>query len=278
MKLDQSELRAQKLSAEHHAEVKRDLQVRGYAVLENVISPDTLATVRTAFFEMLDANVREVGDNRGRQRQGGVPLPIEAPFTDPEILANPLALDLYEDLLGNDITCSYFSSDTPLPGSEYQPAHRDGQDLFPGLAATLPPYMYEVNIPLVDFREDNGPVEIWPFSHLVNDFSLGNPRALEHEGVTATETEVQHYAASLAPQPVLMPAGSLLLRDPRMWHRGTPNRSTEPRPMLSLAYHRPWYRFNSVTLSGEVYRQMPERLQRLFRLATIDGQTSRDFG
>jgi hypothetical protein len=47
--------------------------------------------------------------------------------------------------------------------------------------------------------------------------------------------------------------------------------------MLSLAYHRPWYRFNSVTLSGEVYRTMPERMQRLFRLATIDGETSRDF-
>lgn len=277
MKLDRSELDAQKLSADHHAEVKRDLQVRGYAVLEDVIPADKLATVRTAFFEMLDANVREVGDNRGRQRQGGVPLPIEAPFADPEIMANPLALDVYEDLLGGDITCSYFSSDTPLPGSEYQPAHRDGQDLFPGLPATLPPYMYEVNIPLVDFREDNGPVEIWPFSHLVNGFSLGNPRALEHEGVKATETEVQHYAASLAPEPVLMPAGSLLLRDPRMWHRGTPNRSDEPRPMLSLAYHRPWYRFNSVSLSGEVYRQLPERMQRLFRLATIDGRTSRDF-
>ncbi|MDT7705913.1 MAG: hypothetical protein QOG20_1520 [Pseudonocardiales bacterium] len=277
MKLDASELRAQKLSAEHHAEVKRDLQVRGYAVLEKVIPDDKLEQVRSGFFERLAANVRQVGDNRGKQRQGGVPLPIEEPFTDPEIMANPLALDVYEDLLGADIACSYFSSDTPLPGSEYQPAHRDGQDLFPGLAVTLPAYMYEINIPLVDFREDNGPVEIWPFSHLVNGFSLGNPRALEHEGVSATQTEVQDYTASLSPQPVLMPAGSLLLRDPRMWHRGTPNRSDEPRPMLSLAYHRPWYRFNSVTLSGEVYRTMPERMQRLFRLATIDGETSRDF-
>lgn len=277
MKLDQSELSNQRLSDEHRAEVKRDLQVRGYAILEDVLPADKLERVRTAFFDRLDANVQRVGDNRGKQRQGGVPLPIEEPFTDPEIMANPLALDVYKELLGDDITCSYFSSDTPLPGSEYQPAHRDGQDLFPGLQATLPAYMYEVNIPLVDFREDNGPVEIWPFTHLVNELPLGNPRALEHEGVSATTTEVQQYAVSLSPQPALMPAGSLLLRDPRMWHRGTPNRSDRPRPMLSFAYHRPWYRFNSVSLRGDVYRAMPEDMQRLFRLATIDGETSRDF-
>jgi hypothetical protein len=114
----------------------------------------------------------QVGDNRGRNRQGGVPLPIEGVFADPDLIGNPLVMDLVERLLGPDLVCSYFSSDTPMPGSEYQPVHRDGKDLFPGVPVTVPPFMYELNIPLVDFREDNGPLEIWPRTHLVTDFPL----------------------------------------------------------------------------------------------------------
>jgi ectoine hydroxylase-related dioxygenase (phytanoyl-CoA dioxygenase family) len=277
VKLSEQEVRERKLSAEHHAEAKRALRALGYVVLESVLPEETVATLRSTFFELLDANVKKVGDNRGRQRQGGVPLPVEEPFSHPDVMGNPLALDVFADLLDGDITCSYFSSDTPLPGSDYQPAHRDGKYLFPGLPATVPPYMYELNIPLVDFREDNGPVEVWPHTHLIPALELSAPDALEQGAPGATTTEVQRFASGLGPRPVLMPAGSFLLRDPRMWHRGSPNGSDLPRPMLSLAYHRPWYRFNSVTLRREVYDAWPERMQRLFRLATIDGQTSREF-
>jgi hypothetical protein len=277
MKLDESEVREQKLSAEHHAEARRSLEVLGYVVFENVLPESKIATLRSVFFKLLEENHAKLGDNRGKQRQGGVPLPIEEPFSDPDVMGNPLALDLIADLLDGDITCSYFSSDTPMPGSDYQPAHRDGKYLFPGLPVTITSYMYELNIPLVDFRPDNGPVEIWPHTHLVQDLELGAPDALERGTAAATQTEVQRFAAGLDPRPVIMPAGSFLIRDPRMWHRGTPNRSDQPRPMLSLSYHRPWYRFNSVSLRREVYDAWPQRMQQIFRLATIDGETSREF-
>jgi ectoine hydroxylase-related dioxygenase (phytanoyl-CoA dioxygenase family) len=277
VRLDARELQNQKLSAEHHAEATRDLEVLGYVVLEGVIGQEKVEALRTAFFALLEENHRRLGDNRGKQRQGGVPLSIEEPFDDPAVLANPLALGVFGDLLQEDLICSYFSSDTGLPGSQYQPAHRDGKALFPGLPVTVPPYMYEVNIPLVDFREDNGPTEIWPMSHRISDVNLAAPDALERGFAAATETEIQRYVSGLNPQAVIMPAGSLLLRDPRMWHRGTPNNSDQPRPMLSLAYHFPWYRFNSVSVRGEVYEAWPEYMQRIFRLATIDGRTSIEF-
>jgi ectoine hydroxylase-related dioxygenase (phytanoyl-CoA dioxygenase family) len=92
-----------------------------------------------------------------------------------------------------------------------------------------------------------------------------------------TNTDVQQFASELAGQRVLMPAGSFLIRDPRMWHRGTPNRSDSPRPMLSFAYGRTWYRFNAVSLSRRVYDTWPPHLQELFRLAGIDGELSREF-
>ena len=101
-----------------------------------------------------------------------MPLPIEGTFADPDLIGNPMVIDLLERLLGPDLVCSYFASDTPMPGSEYQPVHRDGKDLFPGVPVTVPPYMYELNVPLVDFRDDNGPVEVWPRTHLVSDFPL----------------------------------------------------------------------------------------------------------
>ena len=37
-----------------------------------------------------------------------------------------------------------------------------------------------------------------------------------------------------------MPAGSVLVRDIRTWHRGTPNRSETARPNLAMIYSRPW--------------------------------------
>ena len=277
MKLTDQEVRERKLTEAHHAEARRALEVTGYVIFESVLPADTVTALHSAFIELLEQNMREVGDNRGRQRQGGVPLPIEEPFSDPDVLGNPLAIDLLADLLDGDITCSYFASDTPLPGSDYQPAHRDGKALFPGSAFTVPPYMYELNIPLVDFRPDNGPLEVWPHTHRVQDISLAGPNALLLPAAEQRATEVQRFAAGLGPEPVLMPAGSLLLRDPRMWHRGSPNRSDAPRPMLAIAYNRPWYRFNSVRVSRGVYDAWPERLQQIFRLASIDGELSTEF-
>jgi ectoine hydroxylase-related dioxygenase (phytanoyl-CoA dioxygenase family) len=277
VKLTEQEVRERKLSEAHHAEARRALEVIGYVVFEDVLPAEKVAALHGTFIELLERNMREVGDNRGRQRQGGVPLPIEEPFSDPDVLGNPLAIELLADILDGDITCSYFASDTALPGSDYQPAHRDGKPLFPGSDFTVPPYMYEVNIPLVDFRPDNGPVEIWPHTHRVHDFPLASANALQLPAAEQRSTEVQQFAAELGPQPVLMPAGSLLLRDPRMWHRGSPNRSDAPRPMLAIAYGRPWYRFNSVRVSRAVYNAWPEPLQKIFRLASIDGDLSTEF-
>jgi hypothetical protein len=296
MQLTESEIATWKLSAEHLDQAKRELQVTGYTIFERVLAPERVATLHTAFMEIFNRYVASIGDNRGKNRQGGVPLPVEGPFADPDIIGNPLVIALLKDILGENIVCSYFASDTPMPGSEYQPVHRDGQDLFPGVPVTLPPFMYELNIPLVDFREDNGPVEVWPHTHLVHDFTLlpqkrEEIRAAKGSVTIGTETgkpvvvlgseergtEVQQFADSLGGQPVLMPAGSFLVRDPRMWHRGTPNRSDAPRPMLSLAYGRPWYRFNVVDLRRDVYDAWPGDVQELFRLASIDGELSREF-
>jgi ectoine hydroxylase-related dioxygenase (phytanoyl-CoA dioxygenase family) len=69
----------------------------------------------------------------------------------------------------------------------------------------------------------------------------------------------------------LLRAGSLLLRDLRLWHRGTPNRSQSARPNLALIYARPWLAIDypPVSIARATYSALPERAQRLFRKARL---------
>src|SRR5579859_5614699 len=296
MELDPNEIANWKLSDQHLEDAIRELRVTGYVIFESVLDAPRVRELHGAFMEIFERYVAEIGDNRGKQRQGGVPLPIEGVFADPDLIGNPLVVDLIERLLGPELACSYFASDTPMPGSEYQPVHRDGKDLFPGVPVTVPPYMYELNVPLVDFREDNGPIEVWPRTHLLSDFPLlEQPRDELRVGngqltVTTTsgrpvpvlasafrDTNVQRFAAGLAGQPVLMPAGSFLVRDPRMWQDRKSTRLNSSHSQISLAYGRSWYRFNAVTLQRDVYDAWPVRVRELFRLASIDGVLSREF-
>jgi ectoine hydroxylase-related dioxygenase (phytanoyl-CoA dioxygenase family) len=296
MRLAPEEIADWKLSDQHLEEAIRSLRVTGYVIFEQVLNAPRVQQLHSTFMDIFERYVADVGDNRGKQRQGGVPLPVEGVFAEPDFIGNPMVIDLLERLLGPDLVCSYFASDTPMPGSEYQPVHRDGKELFPGVPVTMPPYMYELNVPLVDFREDNGPIEVWPRTHLLSDFPLlkqqrdelrvgnGQIKVTTSSGrpvsVLASEfrdSDVQDFAADLPGQTVLMPAGSFLVRDPRMWHRGTPNQSSAARPMLSLAYGRSWYRFNAVSVHRGVFDAWPERVRELFRLASIDGALSREF-
>jgi ectoine hydroxylase-related dioxygenase (phytanoyl-CoA dioxygenase family) len=165
-------------------------------------------------------------------------------------------LPIVEALVGDDCICHYFASDTALPGSDYQEVHPDIFPLFPESDRVLPPYSIVLNIPLVDATEENGPLEIWPGG--------------THHYV-AERSSVPRLAESMQSLRVLMPAGSLLIRDSRMWHRGTPNRSTAPRPNFTLIYSRFWLRlrYRPIPIGQQVFEQLSPRAQRLFRLEDI---------
>ena len=61
------------------------------------------------------------------------------------------------------------------------------------------------------------------------------------------------------------------LRDLRVWHRGTPNRSSRSRPHLALVYTRPWYRFEQppFELSQATYDSLSEKARAMFRFNVI---------
>ena len=68
--------------------------------------------------------------NRGANRFQ-MHLPFEPPFADPILYENPTVLAILENLFGQDMICTYFASDTPFSGSEYQKVHLDARLPFP---------------------------------------------------------------------------------------------------------------------------------------------------
>ena len=106
-------------------------------------------------------------------------------------------------------------------------------------------YCVALNVPLVDVDDENGPLE----------WFVGHDRP-------GPDTEPERFTA---------PAGTVLLRDTRVWHRGSPNVGHGPRPMLALLYTRGWYRFPLArpTIDRRVYERLPDPGARLFRGAGL---------
>ena len=93
----------------------------------------------------------------------------------------------------------------------------------------MPAHYLIVNVALADVTEENGSIELWPGSHLTMSNTLGEDIKVDPEFVKSrrqTDPPVRGNTAK----------GSVLIRDNRLWHRGTPNRSTDPRFMIALIH------------------------------------------
>src|SRR3954470_8674947 len=145
-------------------------RAQGYLILPAVFPPATIERWRRAFLGILERQVASGSSNRGTRRYQTY-LPFEPPFDEPELTANPRILATVRALLGDDCVLQLLGADTPLPGARLQTVHMDTVDLAPG--ARLPAtYLVCVNVPLVDYTAENGPLELWPGTHLA-DLDIG---------------------------------------------------------------------------------------------------------
>ncbi|MFC5651833.1 phytanoyl-CoA dioxygenase family protein [Paenibacillus solisilvae] len=186
-------------------------------------------------------------------------LPFETPFIDEAVIAHPFVTAVLDRLLGEDCVMHYFATNTSLPGGQKsQPVHADTSSMFGDRCAfNLPISNLIVNFPLVDVTEENGPMEIWPGgTHLLPDQWYG-PKAYSK----ARMAEHMHSIKAT------MPGGSIIIRDDRMWHRGTPNRSDQPRPNIAMIYA-PADRApkgGSIQIPQETYDGLSDRAKKLLR-------------
>ena len=115
--------------------------------------------------------------------------------------------------------------------------HRDQPHLFPETDVYLPPHALIQHITLCEFTDDNGSTELWPTTHRLmdtadNDMGGGYaPRRWKG---------AEERAASVPSVNMNCPAGSIMVRDMRLWHRARPNHTQLARTMLSYICWRDW--------------------------------------
>ncbi|MBD1894106.1 phytanoyl-CoA dioxygenase family protein [Coleofasciculus sp. FACHB-129] len=228
----------------------------GYCVLPNHFSPVTLNSWREAFTPLLEDHIVREGKlrNRGSARYY-VTLPFTAPFADPSIYEDDDILALVELLVGKDAVMCQLATDTPLLGSEYQDVHRDAPPLFPEMGTETPPFQLAVNFPLVDITLENGPMEITRSTHMIS----------KEEGLRRMES------GEVKLEPVTMQLGDVMIRDVRGLHRGTPNYTEIPRPMVVIGYSRRWmFRPEvSINIPRATLNTLSERARHLLRFNPI---------
>jgi ectoine hydroxylase-related dioxygenase (phytanoyl-CoA dioxygenase family) len=267
VKVSPEEQRQGALDREKSAQAIAELTTEGYVVLEDCLPPALTEELSSAYAEAFEAkrgrlNLRPVerdprmmhndrvridfrpeGGNHDLNRWN-MHLPSRRPFLDPRLIANPIALDVIDARLGGDCVLTTIASDTPLPGAGFQNIHQDDDQL-----------RIALNVPLVDLHEDNAPIEVWPRSHRPDP---GDPAGASSAAPHQLKTEeLSRLSRTRSSKRLLLRAGSFLIRDQRLVHRGTAHRSSAPRPMLTLLYF--------PAPRGVPYRSLSEGTSRLAR-------------
>jgi ectoine hydroxylase-related dioxygenase (phytanoyl-CoA dioxygenase family) len=156
--------------------------------------------------------------------------------------------------MGDRVVADQWGCDVPLPGSDFQQLHVDyRRPLFeeaPDLQ--LPRHILAVSFGLVSVTPLNGALEIAPGTHRM-------PGAEAIESVECGKIELQ---------PVPLGIGDVLIRHPWTLHRGTPNTTDTPRPLVSMRYVRCWYTDDSREVNSiprATWRTLSRAQQRVMR-------------
>lgn len=275
--ISDEERRCGLLSAENTKLGAMLLHCRGYVVLGGAVPAELVTRMRSAFDGLYaDCTASATGSPAvvlsGRATktvfwERGARLRIfprlTDPFNSPHVLANPFATPILEEMLGDRFYCKSVSSDTCMKGSVYQAPHRD-LDFYDGADS----FGYMVNIPLMHCGLHNGPIEVWPSgSHLWHKklfFKFGVPPNQQDGDNPPVEAFMKHIPSKL----IAIGPGDVMIRDPGMWHRGTPNPLEEARTMLTISYFRRSYFYNYgdpyYNLSRAVFDGLESSVKRRF--------------
>ena len=217
MKLSEDEHRLGRLEDRNIEAARRAFDEDGFLFVESVVGERAVAACRAAVQADLavEHKFQEFPDVAGI---GTSFFEFDGPFADPEIVANPILLQLLDALLGPAFTCSVYNTNVSKPGAARdQPVHVDVASA--GVEGVPFSRHASVHITLCAFNEENGSTELWPGTH-----RLRTDREADLEAAATTRPSVRAN----------LPAGSLVVRDASVWHRGRVNHTDEHREMLSF--------------------------------------------
>jgi len=211
-------------------QIRQGLETDGIIALKGAFSRDWVERVR----EDID-----VAFDEARSREGGavgrgpnrwyVEIHPEALRGFVELVDRPWVRAVCEAMLGPDYQIVEIGFDTPFPGAQVQPWHRD----FPSPPETKDEHRLTslaFNLTTVDTTEEMGPFEIAPGTQ----WERGDD--FDHEQFPPESEYARYEALAVRKYPEV---GDISARSALTIHRGTPNRSQVSRPVLVLGVDAP---------------------------------------
>jgi ectoine hydroxylase-related dioxygenase (phytanoyl-CoA dioxygenase family) len=202
------------------ADPLESLQRDGYVILEQVLDPPAIDELVAALapFEASRPMGRNAFEGERSQRVYSLAAKGE-PFL--RLIEHPAIVALLDAVLLPNYLLSTAQSIRLHPGETAQAWHTDDA-FYPSSRPHARPLALSVIWAIEDFAPDNGATEVIPGSH--------------HWGMETPD------ARDFRPAPAVMPAGSAIVFDGALWHRGGHNRSTRTRLAISPQYCQPYLR------------------------------------
>lgn len=227
------------LAPEHLEEAVAALRRDGLVVLNDVINLAHIAALRDRMLEdlprILEREDAPYNFNSGNVQQDPPPFP---PYLFRDVLLNDQVVAVTHRMLGPGVKNAYYSGNTALPGGTQQPVHPDIGQLWPDLERATPAFGFVVDVPVVDMNPENGSTQLWPGTHLDTTMHA------QLDTLRVPDADVAQRASVAPPIQPAVRAGSVLIRDLRLWHHGMPNHTHAPRPMIAMIHYIHWWSDN----------------------------------
>jgi ectoine hydroxylase-related dioxygenase (phytanoyl-CoA dioxygenase family) len=232
---------------------KRQLDERGYVVLEHAMGPELLRALRTRILELFEKEGERAGHEfKTEEHARRLANLVDKGEVFRRAIVLPAVLERVRHVLGPDAKLSSLNARSADPHTDV------GQPLHVDMGAVLDERGYWVCNSvwmLDDFTSENGPTRMVPGSHAWGK----RPQDV--------------LADPLAPHPdeVLLTgkAGSICVMNAHMWHAGTANRSAAPRLAMHAFYCRrdkPQQQYQKQLLRPEVQAGLSRELRDILAL------------
>lgn len=189
--------------------LKKELDERGYAVLRGVVAKEPLALLAEELNEAYDRSEKFEGGGTITGHLNCFPGRSARAVYDELVAAG--VVDAVLDLRAGEACDIRSTMNWNLPGSIPQHYHIDGLYTDDFLIC---------NVAVIDTDLVNGAIDVLPGTN--REFIPYWKYAINRTSKLSTRIEMQ--------------AGDVLIRKSNLWHRGMPNRSAAPRPMMSVTF------------------------------------------
>ena len=237
--LSEDEREGHCLDAKHLQLALQALREDGFVILHEVISSNHIESLRQRMLadvaDILALNDVPFQFNDGHLQQDPPPFP---PYLFRDVLINDFVVQITRAALGEGVKNAAYTGNTCLPNKTQQPLHVDYGQLWPGLQTATPAYALVVNVPVVDMTPENGSTEIWPGTHLDTTHFFDEK---DEKDIKIPPEDEARRRADVEPLQPHVHAGGVIIRDMRLWHRGMPNHSDTPRPMIAMVHKVRWW-------------------------------------